>query len=98
MTHDPELGALLEELGNYDLPPLDERWPSTPTLVLPLHLRIYGDDLVFISTITTFGAARDITASELSIETLYPADESTAAVLERRPWLTAPASSAPRTM
>ncbi len=38
------------------------------------------------STIATFGTAIDITLAELSIETLYPADDATAAVLATRPW------------
>ena len=82
-------------------PALDRSRRSTavPTnaddVVLPLRIRVGDDVLAFMSTITTFGAARDITLSELSIETLYPADEATRDVLALQPWLaalTAPAS------
>jgi hypothetical protein len=42
-----------------------------------------------ISTIATFGTAIEVTASELSIESFFPADEKTASALrayvQRRP-------------
>jgi hypothetical protein len=37
--------------------------------------------LRFLSTVTTFGTALDLTAAELSIEAFLPADESTAEAL-----------------
>ncbi len=37
--------------------------------------------LTFLSTVTTFGTALDLTAAELSIEAFLPADEATAAAL-----------------
>ena len=46
---------------------------------MPLRLRADdGAELAFISTVTTFGTAVDITVSELSIEAFYPADPETA--------------------
>jgi hypothetical protein len=48
---------------------------------------IAGAACSFVSPITTFGAARDVTLSELSIETLYPADEATKRTLDERPWI-----------
>jgi hypothetical protein len=44
-----------------------------------------GGELSFISTITTFGTAIDITAAELSIETFFPADAHTAEVMRALP-------------
>jgi hypothetical protein len=44
-----------------------------------------GGELSFISTITTFGTAIDITAAELSIETFFPADPHTAEVMRALP-------------
>ena len=35
-------------------------------------------ELSFISTVATFGTAVEVTASELSIESFFPADERTA--------------------
>ncbi len=40
-----------------------------------------GTVLTFLSTVTTFGTALDLTAAELSIEAFLPADESTAKAL-----------------
>ena len=41
----------------------------------------HGQLLTFLSTVTTFGTALDLTAAELSIEAFLPADEATAAAL-----------------
>ncbi|MBJ7522041.1 MAG: hypothetical protein JHC84_20235, partial [Solirubrobacteraceae bacterium] len=40
-----------------------------------------GTPLRFISTLATFGIAAEVTASELAIETFFPADDATAARL-----------------
>lgn len=40
-----------------------------------------GAVLRFLSTVTTFGTAQDLTAAELSIEAFLPADEQTASAL-----------------
>ena len=47
-------------------------------------LELVGSDgrlLTFLSTVTTFGTAMDVTAAELSIEAFLPADEKTAEAL-----------------
>lgn len=86
VTHDAQLADLVEELA--PLAAAEERAGlPEPTVVLPLRAVVGGTELSFMSTITTFGAARDVTLSELSIETLYPTDDATAAVLAARPWL-----------
>jgi hypothetical protein len=41
-------------------------------------VRADGGELAFITTVTTFGTAVEVTASELSIESFFPADEATA--------------------
>ena len=51
---------------------------------MPLRLRHDGAELSFISTVTTFGTALDVTVSELSIEAFFPADAATAAALSPR--------------
>ncbi len=48
---------------------------------MPLRLRAGDAELSFISTATTFGTATDVTVSELSIESFFPADEATAAAV-----------------
>jgi MmyB-like transcription regulator ligand binding domain len=40
--------------------------------------------LTFFSMLSTFGTARDITLEELAVESFFPADEATAAVLRAR--------------
>jgi hypothetical protein len=47
-------------------------------IVVPLRLREGDRELSFISTISTFGTALDITLSELAIEAFYPANAETA--------------------
>ena len=50
---------------------------------MPLRLRTELGVLTFISTTTIFGTPVDITLSELAIESFFPADADTAAVLQR---------------
>lgn len=92
VTHDPQLAALVEECEGY-VPDAVRTVPPAGEVVLPMQLVHHGRRLAFLSTITTFGAARDVTISELSIETLYPADAVTRAVLAARPWRDAAASA-----
>lgn len=92
VTHDAELAALIEECEGY-VPDAARSVTPGDDVVLPVNITIDGRRLSFLSTITMFGAARDVTLSELSIETLYPADAVTRAVLASRPWLDAAASA-----
>ncbi|MBY8875209.1 helix-turn-helix transcriptional regulator [Micromonospora sp. PLK6-60] len=88
LTGDAELAALEEELRGYpceDREPVVEL-PGPGEIVVPLRLRHDGGELVFLSTIATFGTPLDVTLAELSIESFYPADEHTAAVLRARAW------------
>ena len=51
-------------------------------VAVPLELdTVDGRRLNFLSMVTTFGTALDLTAAELSIETFLPADDATAAAL-----------------
>jgi transcriptional regulator with XRE-family HTH domain len=54
------------------------------SVAVPLRVRVDGRELSFLSTVTTFGTALDITAAELSIEAFLPADRSTADALVQR--------------
>ncbi|MEI4278791.1 helix-turn-helix domain-containing protein [Klenkia terrae] len=78
LTADPHLVALHAELTA--LPGGVE--PAPPGAVaVPLKIR-HGDGLLtFLSTVTVFGTAVDITAAELSIEAFLPADAATAAAV-----------------
>ena len=46
-------------------------------IATPLRLRHPAGELSFISTVTTFGTAVDVTLSELAIEAFLPADAFT---------------------
>ena len=89
-THDPLLAGLIDECEGY-APEAARRVPVTADVVLPIRLR-FDDleapvgDVSFLSTTTTFTAAHDVNLSELAIETLYPADDATRALLASRPW------------
>jgi transcriptional regulator with XRE-family HTH domain len=78
LTGDPALASLLDELQAYPAP---EHAPGEPEIAVPLRLRSGAGELSFISTVATFGTAVEITASELSIESFFPADEQTAAAV-----------------
>jgi transcriptional regulator with XRE-family HTH domain len=83
-TGDPALGGLLAELMTYPAP------DATPAagdgaIAVPLRLRTDLGDLSFLSTTLVFGTPRDITLSELAIETFLPADAATADALRRLP-------------
>jgi transcriptional regulator with XRE-family HTH domain len=91
-TADPVLLALLDELKALPPPPAQGTadWPAPEAndaahtdVLVPLTLRIGLGTLRFLTTLTVFGAPRDVTLSELALETLLPADEATAAALRR---------------
>jgi transcriptional regulator with XRE-family HTH domain len=87
VSADPDVAALLDELRGYPGVVEETRGGDTDAaslLFVPLVLRPAGGDgpeLSFFSTIATFGTALDITVAELAIESFFPADEATAAVL-----------------
>lgn len=83
-TGDPALAALHAELTAYPAPP-DDLVPraAADELAVPLRLSHPQGQLSFLSTVTTFGAAADVTVSELTVEAFLPADAATAAFLDR---------------
>jgi transcriptional regulator with XRE-family HTH domain len=83
VSGDRELTALLAELEMY---PGDASAGEDPGgVVVPLELAVAdGQVLSLLSTVTTFGTALDLTATELSIEAFLPADDATAAMLGSR--------------
>ena len=87
---DPFLNELYEELLGYPggepgrggSGPADEPGiESAADVVLPLRVRLAGQDLSFLSTTTVFGSPLDVTVAELAIESFYPADAATAAAV-----------------
>ncbi|MBU9765209.1 helix-turn-helix transcriptional regulator [Mycobacterium sp. TNTM28] len=75
-----DLAELLGEIESY--PGGMEPVRDLGGVVVPLELTgADGTVLTFLSTVTTFGTALDLTAAELSIEAFLPADGQTAAAL-----------------
>ncbi|HLX48509.1 MAG TPA: helix-turn-helix transcriptional regulator [Streptosporangiaceae bacterium] len=79
-TADPALIALRDELAAYPSPRATPQ-PGNRAILVPLRLRVRGTELSLFSTTTVFGTPREITLSELAIESFYPADPPTAAFL-----------------
>jgi transcriptional regulator with XRE-family HTH domain len=79
---DPALAALHEELAGYPCAePAHSPDLEAGAIAVPLRIRHEDRVLSFISTVTTFGTALDVTVSELSIESFFPADAATAEAL-----------------
>jgi transcriptional regulator with XRE-family HTH domain len=81
LTADPALESLLDELLGYPGPDEPQRRGGAHAardLAVPLRIRAEAGELAFISTVATFGTAVEVTASELSIESFFPADRTTA--------------------
>lgn len=82
VSGDPVLEKLLKELLSYPTPEAaTEHHTDLAGIAVPLQLSTTAGLLSFISTTTVFGTPVDITLSELAIETLFPADQETAAIL-----------------
>ncbi len=86
LSGDAGLTALAAELRGYpcDQPEPVVELPGPGEIVVPLRVRHGAGELTFFSTIATFGTPLDVTLAELSIESFYPADAQTAAVLRER--------------
>lgn len=82
LTADPGLIALIQEVKDYPAPPAsDRRGEDYGQVAVPYQL-LHGETLLsFYSTTTVFGTAVDITLSELTLETFFPADPATAEAL-----------------
>jgi transcriptional regulator with XRE-family HTH domain len=73
-----EMKGLLAELGRYQ--DAEKPWAAEDAAlvpVLPLELEKDGLQISLFTVIATFGTAQDVTADELRIESLFPADEAT---------------------
>src|SRR5207302_356582 len=86
---DPEMGPVREAIdrllrGHEPFPAVvvDRHWGLVAgNRTVPLLIE-GAAELEFISTATTFGTAVDVTVSELSIESFFPADDATARALQ----------------
>lgn len=85
-THDAFLEDLLRELSVYPVRATSGSegaldFVSTDDVALPIRLATPDGVLSLLTTVTVFGTAFEITLSEVTLETFYPADASTAALL-----------------
>ena len=76
VSGDAALATLLDELRAYPGP--DAAPNARHDIAVPLRFPSSVGELAFISIVATFGTAVEITASELSIESFFPADQQTA--------------------
>jgi transcriptional regulator with XRE-family HTH domain len=83
LTADCELAALYDEVRAYPCgrPEPEIELPGPGAVVVPLRIRHGDRELAFLSTVATFGTPLDVTVAELVIESFFPADAFTAAVL-----------------
>lgn len=82
LTADPGLLALIDEIRGYPKPPAPDRRPEDfGSVVIPFQLMVGDTLLSMIGTTTVFGTPVDITLSELTLETFFPADAATAEAL-----------------
>ena len=73
--------ALMAELAPYQSE--EVLWPPVETTlapVAPFELEVGGQAISMFAVIATLGTAQDVTAEELRIETLFPADPATEAM------------------
>jgi transcriptional regulator with XRE-family HTH domain len=76
-----EMKEVLSELGPFQ--DADTLWTAEGAAlvpVLPLQVERDGVRISLFTVIATFGTAQDVTADELRIESLFPADEATEAL------------------
>ncbi len=79
---DEQLQQLRSELLEYADSTTPGERPAGEEVMFPLLLSSeQHGQLTFYSTITTFGAAYDVTVAELAVEAFFPADERTVAAL-----------------
>jgi transcriptional regulator with XRE-family HTH domain len=86
-TADPELAALLAELRALpcDEPEPEVEVPGPGDVVVPLRLRFDGRELSFFTTLAVIGGPVDVTASEIIVESFFPADDATGDYLRTAP-------------
>jgi transcriptional regulator with XRE-family HTH domain len=76
-TADEALIRLRQELLGYPSPPASPH-PDTRAILVPMTIRVQDGTLSLFSTTTVFGTPRDVTLSELAIESFFPADGASA--------------------
>jgi len=83
LTADPALIALLAEARDYPSCAPTGRAANAAQMVIPLRIRLGGAIASFFSTTMVFGTPVEVTLSELALESFFPADAQTAALVRR---------------
>jgi transcriptional regulator with XRE-family HTH domain len=82
LTADPVLIALLDEVQAYGKGlSLAHPRPAASDMVIPFRLQTSAGVLTFFSTTMVFGSPVEVTLSELALESFFPADAETAAIV-----------------
>lgn len=82
---DADLRSLLDEVSRYPGVPAETPPPgAADRVVTAVRYATPDGELALFTTIATLGAPTDVTAAELAIETFYPADAASVAILQRR--------------
>lgn len=83
ISADPHLLELRRELMS--LPgPRNVSLEASPQIAVLLRLKSPAGTLSLISTTTVFGSATNVTLADVTIESFFPADEATRAVLDSK--------------
>jgi hypothetical protein len=85
VTADPALINLLREVSDYPTP-AGKPVPTSAleyAVVIPFKIKTEAGLMSFFSTTTVFGTPVDVTLSELALELFFPADDETAAAVQR---------------
>jgi transcriptional regulator with XRE-family HTH domain len=86
LTADPGLIALLAEVTDYGGgAPTQRSGDVHPArdMVIPLRVRIAAGTVSFFTTTMVFGTPVEVTLSELAVESFFPADAETAAIVRQ---------------
>lgn len=86
-TGDEQLAALIEEIAAYDVPRSERDGApeiAGGELLGPVRVRTPSGELSFFGMFAGFDTPFEVTASELAIELLFPADRATAEALRAR--------------
>jgi hypothetical protein len=88
LTADPGLIELLDEVRGYcrSLAPPGRPRPApaaAPQMIVPFRVRLAGEVASFFTTTMVFGTPVEVTLSELALESFFPADAATAALVKR---------------
>lgn len=81
VSGDPVLADLMAELKSYPAPEGPVHAADGLAVAIPYRLSTPAGVLSFLSTTTVFGTPVDVTLSELAIESFFPADAATAAIV-----------------